>query len=179
MRGYFGAEGGQGLAIRIAAPIVEDVICSLLFRTGCDEDEEESSIVSRKAAPDIFSPDEEDEGFYTVNISNETHYNLGLDNISAGISFRQIEEIIEQYRVRLGNGKLKGIYRQLVRYYVRVCMGANLQNIGTLLTSKRKWAFSVPGDGSTCHGFSFFDIRVRLAVAGRLKNVYLLVVPFF
>lgn len=32
--------------ILIAAPIVENVIASLFFRTGCDDDEDESAIVS-------------------------------------------------------------------------------------------------------------------------------------
>ena len=179
VRGYFESEGGQGLVIRISAPIVEDVICSLFFRTGCDDDEDENAIVSRQAALELFSPDEENEGFYVVKVPNALRFNLGLDNISAGLSFRQVEVIMQQYRVRLGNGKLKGMSRNLIGNYVRVCLGANLQIIGGLLTSRKQWAFSVAGDGSTCHGVSFFDIRVRVATKGVLMNLHLLVVPFF
>lgn len=54
-------------------------------------------------------------------------------------------------------------------------MGANLEVIGSLVTRKELWSFSIAGHGSRL----FFDFRVRLSIGGNLKNNRFLVAPFF
>lgn len=47
------------------------------------------------------------------------------------------------------------------------------------MNRKELLAFSISGYDSTCHGLSFFDVRVRLSIGGSLKNLNLLSVTFF
>jgi hypothetical protein len=38
---------------------------------------------------------------------------------------------------------------------------------------------SLAGDGSTCHGQSFFDLRLRVCYHGNLVNLHMVVMPMF
>jgi len=183
VQAYF-SECPAGLRVTISAAIVEDVIGSVFFRTEADEDGE-VLVRSKEIALELFEKkekgnDQDDAGdFYEVKIPNKLRFDLALDHISAGLSFNQVGIIMEQYKTALGNAKLKGMTGSLASNYTRVLVAANLQTIGALLAAKDQWAFSLAADGSTSQGVSFFDLRIRLSVDGVLRNIQLLVVPFF
>lgn len=86
---------------------------------------------------------------------------------------------MEQIKTKLGNGNFKRKFANLVRKYVRVLFAANLETISSLLSVAKQWAFSIAGDGSLCHGISFFDVRVRLMVDGVLRDIQIVIVPSF
>jgi hypothetical protein len=51
--------------------------------------------------------------------------------------------------------------------------------MASILARKRVWAFSIVCDGSTHRGTSFFDVRLRVGIAGKLYNLHLVILPFF
>eukprot|EP00173_Palmaria_palmata_P003669 Plantae.Rhodophyta-Palmaria_palmata.ctg3914.p1 GENE.Plantae.Rhodophyta-Palmaria_palmata.ctg3914~~Plantae.Rhodophyta-Palmaria_palmata.ctg3914.p1 ORF type:complete len:140 (-),score=8.17 Plantae.Rhodophyta-Palmaria_palmata.ctg3914:222-641(-) len=56
---------------------------------------------------------------------------------------------------------------------------ANLKITSDVLDQRKQWAFSIAGDGSSCHGVSSFDVRIRLMTGANLVNLHLLLVPFY
>ncbi|CAK9198525.1 unnamed protein product [Sphagnum troendelagicum] len=95
------------------------------------------------------------------------------------LSFRQTSTVIGQRKDVFGNGKLVGLNNHEVGKMVRVNVGANLQVLSDVLNYHDVWAFSLADDGSTRQGVSFFDVRIRIYVGGRLFNIHLVVVPFY
>jgi hypothetical protein len=87
--------------------------------------------------------------------------------------------MIGQYKDVFGNGKLVGLNDHEVGKMVRVNVGANLQVLSDVLNHHDVWAFSLTDNESTHQGVSFFDLRIRVCVGGRLFNVHLVVVPFY
>lgn len=81
--------------------------------------------------------------------------------------------------MRRGNVKLCGLSPGLVANFVRIMWGANLQIISDLLCARKQWAFSFAGDGSTKNGVSLFVIRIGVIIGVNLKNIHLLLVPFY
>jgi hypothetical protein len=78
-----------------------------------------------------------------------------------------------------GNGKLVGLNDHEVGKMVRVNVSANLQILSDVLNHHDVWAFLVADDRSTHQSVSFFDVRIRVCVSGRLFNTHLVVVPFY
>eukprot|EP00173_Palmaria_palmata_P002100 Plantae.Rhodophyta-Palmaria_palmata.ctg22917.p1 GENE.Plantae.Rhodophyta-Palmaria_palmata.ctg22917~~Plantae.Rhodophyta-Palmaria_palmata.ctg22917.p1 ORF type:complete len:142 (-),score=10.35 Plantae.Rhodophyta-Palmaria_palmata.ctg22917:434-859(-) len=72
-----------------------------------------------------------------------------------------------------------GLLGHLIASYTRVLVGYNFQIIADLLNHRKQWIFAFAGDGSTCHGVSFFDIRLRIMFGPNLKNIPLFLVPFY
>jgi hypothetical protein len=87
--------------------------------------------------------------------------------------------VIRHHKDVFGNGKLAGLNNHEVGKMVRVNVGANLQVLSDVLNHHNVWAFLLAGDGSTHQGVSFFDMRIRVCVGGRLFNIHLVVVPFY
>ncbi|CAK9858539.1 unnamed protein product [Sphagnum jensenii] len=87
--------------------------------------------------------------------------------------------IIAQHRGIYKNPLLSGISDYTVGQLVRVQVGINLQLMASILDRKHVWAFSIACDGSTHHGTSFFDVRLRVGIVGKLYNLHLVIFPFF
>ncbi len=114
-----------------------------------------------------------------AKVNNAILYNLTLQHMSVGLSFKQTSAMIGQHKDVFGNGKLVGLKNHEVGKMVRVNVGANLQVLSDVLNHHDVWAFSLAGDGSTHQGVSFFDVRIRVCVDGRMFNIHLVVVPFY
>jgi hypothetical protein len=114
-----------------------------------------------------------------AKVNNAILYNLTLQHMSVGLSFKQTSAMIGQHKDVFGNGKLVGLKNHEVGKMVRVNVGANLQVLSDVLNHHDVWAFSLTGDGSTHQGVSFFDVRIRVCVDGRMFNIHLVVVPFY
>jgi hypothetical protein len=87
--------------------------------------------------------------------------------------------VIDQHRHQTKNARLAGLNDHMLGQFVRILVAANLNTFSTVLSQPQVWAFSIAGDGSTHWGVSFFNVRIRLCVAGVLFNLHLVVVPFF
>ena len=193
---------GDTLVYTVQPAIVDTIIADMFFREGeelldngdedeDDEDDEEAASAAaanaKKAAKKakertnalkLFVKDEET-GQYSVTIKNVTRYELALDHVGSGMSFRQTAGAIEHAKRRLFSAKLAGVNDLMVGQFVRALVASNLQHISNLLSHQSVWAFSFAGDGSTHRGQSFFDMRVRFCHRGVLANLHLVAIPMF
>jgi len=182
---YFEVEG-EGLVVQVGEDVVENVIGGLFFRSEEEEDEdgEVSSVeISKEVALRVFKKEEESGprggAKYVVRIRNQKRFELVIKSVADGLSFEQVAKSIQNARDATSCAELGGLSGHIVASYTRVLVGLNLQIIGDLLNQRKQWAFAFAGDGSTCHGVSFFDIRLRIMVGPNLKNIHLLLVPFY
>ncbi len=67
----------------------------------------------------------------------------------------------------------------MVAQWVRVLVVVSLRQIAFILGHESVWAFPFAGDGSTNHGQSFFDTRLRVCYKGVLVNLHFVVLPMF
>jgi hypothetical protein len=165
------------LTIPISKGIVEVIIGDMFFKSELDEDDEEMELIAKTNALKLFH--QQDDGSYMAKVSNAILYNLTLQHTSVGLSFRQTSSVIGQHKDVFGNGKLVGLNDHELGKMVRVNVSTNLQVLSDILNHHDVWAFSLVGDGSTHQGMSFFDVRVRFCVSGRLFNIHLVLVPFY
>ena len=149
----------------------------MFFHPEDDEEGDDSVPISKANALKLFH--KQPDCSYVVTIKNPLRFQLSLDHISIGLSFRQTARIMSQYRNRTKNPKLTGLNDQMVRQFVRVVVGVNLNMISDILSSPNVWCFSLAADCSTHFGVSFMDVRIRINVSGCLHNLHLVVVPFF
>jgi hypothetical protein len=87
--------------------------------------------------------------------------------------------VIGQHKDMFNNGKLVGLNDHEVGKMVCVNINANLQVLSNVLNHHDVWAFSLASDGSIHQGVSFFDMRIRVCVGGRMFNIHLVVIPFY
>jgi hypothetical protein len=132
------------LAFTVKASIVESIIGDLFFRDyevmndfGSDRDDNVVGAEAKKAAQMIkpkrnamkmFEKNKE-EPYYTATIKNVVRFELAIDHISIGISFRQVAGAIQHAKDRTKLSKLSGINDLIVGQYVRVLVATNLQMI--------------------------------------------------
>ncbi|CAM6020136.1 unnamed protein product [Sphagnum balticum] len=105
----------------------------------------------------LFVKDPNDDQMYNVTINNVMRYELVMDHVSIGMSFRQVAVAIQHTRDRAKVAKLTGINDLIVGQYVRVGVGVALQRIADLFDDDTVWAFSLASDGSTHRGQHFLD----------------------
>jgi len=165
------------LTIPISKGIVEVIIGDMFFKPKLNEDDEEMELITKTNALKLFH--QQDDGSYVAKVSNAIFYNLTLQHTSVGLSFRETLAVIGQHKDLFGNGKLVGLNDHEVGKMVSVNVGANLQVLSDVLNHHDVWAFLLAGNGSTHQGMSFFDVRIRVYVGGRLFNIHLVVVPFY
>jgi len=153
-----------------------------------DDDTDAATEILKKAktkamekthAMKLFVKDPNDDQMYNVTINNAMRYELVMDHVSIGMSFRQIIATIQHTKDRAKVAKLTGINDLIVGQYVRVAVAVALQCIADLLDDDTVWAFSLACDGSTHRGQHFLDMRVRICFRGVLLNLHLAAIPMF
>lgn len=177
------------LTFDMSRETVEVIIGKLFFRDddelAATDDQEDLHAADRAAkilklkenAMALFKRQED--GSYKVEVSNPVRYELTIRTVACGASFRMTAAIMDQTRTILNQAKLTGINDTMVGQYVRVLVGAAIQNIGQVLRRDDVWAFALSFDGSTHRGTTFFDVRVRVVVDGVLHNLHLVAMPHF
>ncbi|KAH8952971.1 hypothetical protein BDL97_09G113300 [Sphagnum fallax] len=169
------------LVFDISARIVDTIIGDLFFRddevlANADSDDDDSDDdlasaiakkVARKAkektnALKLFVKNENDPDWYQVVIPNPMRFELAMDHVSIGMSFRQAAAAIQHARDHTKTATLSGMNDLIVGQYVRVLVGGNLQDISDLMGDLSVWAFSLAFDSSTHFEQSFFDLRIRI-----------------
>ncbi|KAI2495067.1 hypothetical protein MHU86_19462 [Fragilaria crotonensis] len=190
---------GDSLVFSVQPPSIDIIVGDMFFRNNelLDDAEEEdeddveavgaatavANKIAKKAkertnAMKLFVKDETSD-MYVVHIKNVTRYELALDHVGSGMSFRQTATAIEHAKRRTSSAKLAGINDLMVGQFVRSIVAFNLQRISGLMGDHSVWAFSFAGDGSTHRGQSFFDMRVRFCHRGVLANIHLVAIPMF
>ncbi len=80
--------------------------------------------------------DEDDPHSYTVTIKNIMRFNLAMDHVGSGMSFRQMASAIQHTKERTKTAKLASITDLMVGQYVRVLVGSMLQQIANCLNNE-------------------------------------------
>lgn len=70
---------------------------------------------------------------YLVTIKNSLRFNLAMEHVSVGLSFRQTAKVIEQHPTATKNPKLNGINDHMVSQFVRVLLAIALPIISDIL----------------------------------------------
>ena len=166
----------DAMLFSISALIVEDLIGGVFFNPD-DDVEGDGPAITKANAMKLFRV--QDDGSYQVRIKNELRFNLSMDYVSVGLSFRQTASAIRMAQIRLKNPLLVGLNDHMVGQFARIIVGAALQDFGNLLSIERIWAFALAFDSSTHQATSFFDIRIRLPIRGNVYNLHLVAVPNF
>ena len=106
-------------------------------------------------------------------------FELAMDHVLIGMSFRHTAAAIQHARDHTKTTKMTGMNDMIVGQYVRVLVGASLQDISDMMGDMSVWAFSIVFDASTRREQSFFDVRVRICYKGLLCNIHLVGLPMF
>ncbi len=182
------------LTFMINANIMNMIISDMFFRDdevvvdSDDADDDDDDLVgttAKKAANKLkentngmklfilneVDEDEDDLHSYTVTINNIMRFNLAMDHVGNGMSFRHTTSAIQHAKEGIKTTKLASITDLMV--------GSTLQQIADCLDDESVWAMSLAGDSSTHRGQSFFDLCVYICFRGRLLNLHLVVIPMF
>ncbi len=175
----------NSIKFEVNSKIVEDVIGDMFWHPEGDVEEDDSDqdveLITKRNALKLFvkADDADPDVPYKIEIKNVLCFDLATAHTSIGLSFRQIARIIAQHRAICKNPLLSGISDYTVGQFVRIQVGINLQLMASILARKRVWAFSIACDGSTHRSTSFFDVHLRVGIAGKLYNLHLVILPFF
>ena len=127
---------------------MEKVIDDMFFHPNDDD--------SQIKAMKLFK--ESTEGHYTITIKNPMQFHLVIDYVGAGLSFRQVENVVNATKKHTHLSTIGSINDTEVANYARVVCAMNLQTISTILNNNTAlWAFSLANDASTHFGKSYFD----------------------
>jgi hypothetical protein len=102
----------------------------------------------------------QEDGSYLVIIKNSLHFNLAIEHMSVGLSFRQTTAVIIQHQNLRKNSKLAGLNDHMVGQFVRLLLVVALQSMSTIMNQKHVWAFSPAADASSHMGVSLLDQRI-------------------
>ena len=111
--------------------------------------------------------------------NNATRFELAMDMVAIGMSFRHTAGAIQLARERTKQAILSGMSDQLVSQYTRVLLGACLQDISDLMEQQSAWSVSLAFDSSTHFEQSYLDLRVRMCIDGFLCNLHVFCLPLF
>jgi hypothetical protein len=125
----------------------------------------------------FFVIDEDDPGRYKVVTKNVLRYELAMDYVSIGMSFRQTSAAIQFARDHAKTAKLTGMNDLVVGQYVLVLVASSLQNISDRMDDESVWAMSLAFDSSTHREQAFFNLRVRMCFQGVLFNLRQVAIP--
>ncbi len=149
----------------IRREIIEDVVAKLFFH----EDDEENS--SKAKVLDYFQKKGNE---YVYSCDNTFQFNLVVDYVKTGISFRQAERLMVINRER-GWTEVGAVSQGKVIKYVRTVVALNYQKLAFVLN--RIWAFSLAIDCGNNQDTGYLDVRLRFECKGRLENIHLIAIP--
>jgi hypothetical protein len=92
--------------------IVDDVVGDLFFHPEEDEEDDASEPITKANAMKLFKLQED--GSYLVTIKNSLRFNLAIQHVSIGLSFRHTSKVIKQHHSVTKNAKLSGLNDHMV-----------------------------------------------------------------
>ena len=120
---------------------------------------------------------EADPDWYVVVIPHATRFELAMDMVPIGMSFRQTASAMQLVRECTKQALFSGVNDLLVSQYDRVLVGGNLQDISDLMEQQSVRAMSLAFNSSTHFEQSYLDLRVRLCVEGFLCILHVFCLP--
>jgi hypothetical protein len=122
----------EDLKFTICGPIVEVLIGELIFHPEEDEEDEDSTPITKANAMKLLVM--QDDGSYVVTIKNPLRFNRALDHRAVGLSFRQTSRVIDQHRHQTKNARLAGLNDHIVGQFVRILVAAKLNTMSNVLS---------------------------------------------
>lgn len=167
---------GERLVCLVDAPIVETIIGDVLLDVG-------ALVHDRAQALAIFSRPSTAAAAnaYVVAVPNKLAFELCLQYVAAGASFRQCVHMVTDAQEQTPKGKtLRLVSTASVTSFVRFAAAMNFQVLASML--KSAWAFSIVFDGgSSKRESSFVDVRLRMALTHenqqQIRDVHVLSLP--
>ena len=151
----------------ISTDIVEVIISDLFFRddeqledTESDDnngDQNQTDTARKKLikkqnektnAMKLFCK-EEDASVYAATIKNFLRFDLVMDYVGIGLSFRQTAAVIQKAQNCTKTAKLAGLNDCILGQYTRGLVAVALQQMATILDDEPVWTMSLAGDGSS------------------------------
>jgi hypothetical protein len=115
----------DSLTFAISQPaIIDDIVGNLFFNPKEDEEDDDSEPITKANTMKLFKLQED--GSYLVIIKNSLHFNLAIEHVSVGLSFRQTTAVITQHWNLCKNSKLVGLNDHMVGQFVRVLLAVAL-----------------------------------------------------
>ena len=116
---------------------------------------------------------------YGIKIVNPVQFNLTVEYLAVGVTFRQVGRIIRATREQPGLASIGSINKATVRQYTCFVCALILQKILDMLITPSVWAFSISLDMSTHQGVLYLDIRIYLCWQGDFLKLHLVSIPVF
>ncbi|GAB9476519.1 hypothetical protein Gpo141_00013583 [Globisporangium polare] len=169
---------GERVVSLVDASIVETIVADVLLDV-------DSLVHDRAQALAVFSrpstfPTAAAES-YLVAVPNKLAFELCLQHVGSGASFRQCVHMVKEAHEQSPKGKSIGmISTASVINFVRFAAAMNFQVLASML--KSAWAFSIVFDGgSSKRQASFVDVRLRMALAHKnhqqIQDFHVLTLP--
>jgi hypothetical protein len=112
---------------------------------------------------------------YAITATNTKQFQLVAQYLAAGLSFRQVSQVIMETKEVLGIGSTGSWSAAIVSLYARFICAMNLQCIAELL--RQCWAVSVALDMATHMATSYCAIRIRICHKSTMHDFHLLPIP--
>ena len=117
--------------------------------------------------------------YYSVTIKNPLQFQLIVEYLASGLSFRQAENVLNKTKHLTSNAQLGSISHSTVTNHARIVCALNFQKLADILNDTSIWAFSLANDSSTHYGNSYFDNRIRFHYRGIVYNIHAVAIPMF
>jgi hypothetical protein len=112
---------------------------------------------------------------YAITVTNPKEFQLVAQYLAAGLSFRQVSQVIMGTKEVLGIGSIGSSSEGILSRYARFICAMNLQCIAELL--RQCWAFSVALDMATHMATSYCDVRIRICHKSAVHDFQILSIP--
>ena len=138
--------------------IVTDIVGELFFQLDDEAEESRTSEALAKANALKLFVLQLDDDTYRVTIKNALRFELAIQSVANGCSFRQTARVMDLYHKASRNPRLRGLNHHMVSQYARVVLAVSLQLISNILLDPAVWAFSLAADSSTHLGVPLLDL---------------------
>jgi hypothetical protein len=112
---------------------------------------------------------------YAITVTNTKQFQLVVQYLAVGLSFRQVTQVIMETKEIFSIGSIGLCSEEIVSRYVHFICAMNLQCIAELL--RQCWAFSVALDMATHMVTSYCDVRIRICHKSIVHDFHLLSIP--
>lgn len=123
------------------------------------------------------APDADNVSRYAITVTNTKQFQLVSRYLAAGLSFRQVSQVVMETKSVLGIGSIGSCHQGTVCRYARFICAMNLQCISEFL--RQCWTFSVALDMATHMATSYCDVRIRICRNSAVHDFHLLSIPVY
>ena len=172
--------GPRSLPLRtlIDKDIVDIIIGDMMFHPEDMDGITRARLLARFVPTLDLSEDAADAGDvsrYAIIVSNTKQFQLVAQYLAAGLSFRQVAQVMLETKELLGIGSIGSCSEGIVSRYARFICAMNMQCIVELL--RKSWAFSVALDMATHMATAYCDVRIRICHKSTVHDFHLLSIP--